>query len=178
MDNTAVALEDADAPDLIRDTFSYDRVPAARFDADEPRLAPPVERWITDTTFRDGQQAREPYTVEQIMRIYELLHRLDGDAGLIRQCEFFLYSEKDRAAVEAVQTLGHRFPEVTSWIRAVKSDFALVKAAGVKETGILTSCSDYHIFKKLGWTRAEALGFYLEIVDAALDEGIVPRCHF
>ena len=112
------------------------------------------------------------------MRLYDLLHRLDGDSGLIRQCEFFLYTEKDRAALEAVQDRGYRFPEVTSWIRAVASDFQLVKAAGVKETGILTSCSDYHIFHKLNLTRAEALRFYLEVVDAALEAGITPRCHF
>jgi isopropylmalate/homocitrate/citramalate synthase len=171
-------LEDTATPNLVRDTFPYDRVPIARFDPEEPPMSPPVERWITDTTFRDGQQAREPYSVDQIVRIYDLLHRLDGGSGLIRQSEFFLYTEKDRAAVEAVQALGHRYPEVTSWIRAVASDFELVKAAGVRETGILTSCSDYHIFKKLGWTRAQALRSYLEIVDAALERGIVPRCHF
>ncbi len=171
-------LEEVEEPDLLRDVFPYDRVPVARFDTEEAPLSQATAMWITDTTFRDGQQAREPYTVEQIVRIFELLHRLDGGSGLLRQSEFFLYSEKDRAAVEAVQALGHRYPEVTSWIRAVKSDFELVRAAGVKETGILTSCSDYHIFKKLGWTRSEALHAYLDIVDAALEAGIRPRCHF
>lgn len=178
MNSMAAVLEDVATPNLLRETFPYDRVPVARFERYEPPLAPAAERWITDTTFRDGQQAREPYTVGQIVHLYELLHRLDGGAGLIRQCEFFLYSEKDRAAVEAVQALGYRFPEVTSWIRAVSADFVLVKAAGVKETGILTSCSDYHIFKKLGWTRPRALREYLSVVDAALEAGIVPRCHF
>ena len=171
-------LEEVDEPELLRDVFPYDRVPAVLFDAEEARLTPAESMWVTDTTFRDGQQAREPYTVEQIVRIFELLHRLDGGSGLIRQSEFFLYSEKDRAAVEAVQALGHRYPEVTSWIRAVKSDFELVRAAEVKETGILTSCSDYHIFKKLGWTRSQALHAYLDVVDAALEAGIRPRCHF
>jgi isopropylmalate/homocitrate/citramalate synthase len=60
----------------------------------------------------------------------------------------------------------------------VASDFQLVKAAGVRETGILTSCSDYHVFNKLGWTRREALRNYLAVVDAALEAGITPRCHF
>ena len=141
-------------------------------------FSPAPELWITDTTFRDGQQAREPYSVAQIVRLFDLLHRLDGDSGLIRQCEFFLYTEKDRAALEAVQERGYRYPQVTSWIRAVASDFALVRAAGVKETGILTSCSDYHIFNKLHLTRSEALRFYLQVVDAALEAGITPRCHF
>ena len=165
-------------PNLVRDQFPYTRVPVTRFEREEVPMAPAPEMWLTDTTFRDGQQAREPYTVEQIVHLFDLLHRLDNGVGLIRQSEFFLYTEKDRAAVEAVQARGYRFPEVTSWIRAVKSDFQLVKDAGVKETGILTSCSDYHIFNKLGWTRGEALRMYLEIVDAALENGIRPRCHF
>ncbi len=59
-----------------------------------------------------------------------------------------------------------------------KEDFQLVKDMGLKETGILVSCSDYHIFKKMHWTRSEALKNYLSVVDAALEAGIVPRCHF
>ena len=171
-------LVDVDAPDLLRDVFPYHEAPRAQFDACQVPLSPAPELWITDTTFRDGQQAREPYTLEQIVRLYDLLHELDGGTGLIRQSEFFLYTDKDRAALEAVQARGYRFPEVTSWIRAVASDFQLVRAAGVKETGILTSCSDYHIFKKLNLRRREALRFYLEVVDASLEAGITPRCHF
>ncbi|MGH2352339.1 MAG: 2-isopropylmalate synthase [Chloroflexota bacterium] len=173
-----IQLEEVAEPDLVRDVFPYHEAPLAQLERDETPLSPAPELWITDTTFRDGQQAREPYTVDQIVRIYDLLHQLDGGTGLIRQCEFFLYTEKDRAALEAVQARDYRYPEVTSWIRAVKSDFQLVKAAGVKETGILTSCSDYHIFKKLNMKRSEALAFYLEVVDAALAAGITPRCHF
>lgn len=171
-------LADVAEPDLLRDVFPYSDVPRTTFERDETPLTPAPELWITDTTFRDGQQAREPYTVEQIVRLYDLLHRLDGGSGLIRQCEFFLYTDKDRAALEAVLARNYRYPEVTSWIRAVASDFQLVRAAGVKETGILTSCSDYHIFRKLNMSRAEALRFYLEVVDSALEAGITPRCHF
>ncbi len=171
-------LQDIAEPDLIREVFPYSAVPRSEFERDEMPLSAAPELWITDTTFRDGQQAREPYTVEQIRDIFDLLHRLDGDSGLIRQCEFFLYSEKDRAALEAVLSRNYRYPEVTGWIRAVKSDFQLVKGAGLKETGILTSCSDYHIFKKLSLTRGQAMRFYLDVIDAALDAGITPRCHF
>jgi isopropylmalate/homocitrate/citramalate synthase len=173
-----VTLEEVPEPDLVREVFPYDRVPLVHFDRSEVPLTPAPQLWITDTTFRDGQQAREPYTVEQIAHIFDLLHQLDNGAGLVRQSEFFLYTEKDRAAVEAVLARGHRFPEVTSWIRVVKSDFQLVRDAGLKETGILSSCSDYHIFKKLNLTRSQALDFYLDIVDAALDAGVKPRCHF
>jgi isopropylmalate/homocitrate/citramalate synthase len=49
---------------------------------------------------------------------------------------------------------------------------------GLKETGILTSVSDYHIFLKLKLSRKQAMEKYLEIAAAALDQGIIPRCHF
>ena len=166
-----------EGPNYLREIYPYDQVPRLTFDDREPPMAMPAQIWITDTTFRDGQQAREPYSVEQIVRIYDLLSQLDGGAGVIRQSEFFLYTEKDRQAVRACQELGRRYPEVTAWIRAVKSDFQLVREAGVAETGILTSCSDYHIFRKLNWTRQQALDNYLDIVRAALDAGVRPRCH-
>jgi isopropylmalate/homocitrate/citramalate synthase len=72
---------------------------------------------------------------------------------------------------------GYDFPQVTAWIRAKKEDFQLVKDIGIKETGILVSCSDYHIFKKLKMNRSQAMSMYLEIVSSALDAGIIPRCH-
>ena len=74
--------------------------------------------------------------------------------------------------------MGFEFPEITTWIRATKKDFELVRDIGIPETGILVSCSDYHIFKKLGMTRGEAMDHYLAVVKMALDMGIRPRCHF
>ena len=133
--------------------------------------------WITDTTFRDGQQSRAPYSTEQIVTIYDYLHRLGGPNGMIRASEFFLYSKKDRDAVYKCMEKGYEFPEVTSWIRASKEDFKLVKEIGMKETGILVSCSDYHIFLKLKMTRREAMNHYLSVVRDCLDEGIAVRCH-
>ena len=52
-----------------------------------------------------------------------------------------------------------------------------MKEMGLKETGILTSVSDYHIFLKLNWNRRKAMDEYLGIVKAALEMGIKPRCH-
>lgn len=171
-------LEDVNEPDLLRDQFPYTEPPRVLFDGLHVPLDLPDEIFITDTTFRDGQQARPPYTVEQIVTIYDMLHRLGGPNGVIRQCEFFLYTDKDREAVQRCLERGYRYPEVTGWIRAVKKDFQLVKDVGLAETGILTSCSDYHIFLKLGWTRRQALDNYLDVVRAALEAGIRPRCHF
>ena len=165
-------------PELYRALYDYKSIPKVAFNERHVPMITPSELWITDTTFRDGQQSTSPFTAEQIVEIYKMLSRLSGENGIIRQSEFFLYSEKDRAAVEKCQDLGLRFPEVTSWIRANPKDFELVKAMGLRETGILVSCSDYHIFKKMNLTRSGALEKYLSIVKAALEQGIVPRCHF
>ncbi len=97
---------------------------------------------------------------------------------MIRQSEFFVYSKQDRQALELCQQRGYRFPEITTWIRATEKDFDLVKEIGVSETGILVSCSDYHIFKKMNMTRRQAMEQYLKVVKMALDRGIRPRCHF
>lgn len=170
-------LSDVKEPMLFREQFPYIEVPKLLFDGKEVPISTPDEILITDTTFRDGQQARPPYTPKQIADIYTLLHRLSGTAGIIRQSEFFLYSEKDKEAVEMCKNLGFEYPQITGWIRANKQDFKLVKEMGLSETGILTSISDYHIFLKLNKTRSEALADYLKIVESALEAGIIPRCH-
>jgi isopropylmalate/homocitrate/citramalate synthase len=171
-------LRDVDEPNLQKEVFPYEEVSRIDFDHRIIPIQPAEEIFITDTTFRDGQQARPPYTVQQIVDLYSLMNRLGGENGIIRQTEFFLYSRKDKEGVARCQDLGLRYPEITGWIRAAKEDIPLVKEAGLKETGILTSVSDYHIFLKLNKKRSEALNDYLDIVRAILDAGIVPRCHF
>ena len=170
-------LDDVPKPNVFRNMFPYSEIPKIPFN---DRIVPhnmPKDIWITDTTFRDGQQSRAPYTTEQIVTIYDYLHKLGGKNGMIRQSEFFLYSKKDRDAVYKCMERGYEFPEVTSWIRASKEDFKLVKEIGMKETGILVSCSDYHIFLKLKMTRKQAMEHYLSVVEDALEEGIAVRCH-
>ena len=176
-DNPKFELQDVPEPNLYRNMFSYNELPKVTFDGESVPMAPAKDMRITDTTFRDGQQARPPYTVQQIVDLFELESRLDGGTGCIRQSEFFLYSKKDREAVDRCRSLGRKFPEVTGWIRAVKRDFKLVKEMKLPETGILTSCSDYHIFLKLRKTRKQAMEQYLDVVKAALNTGIRPRCH-
>jgi isopropylmalate/homocitrate/citramalate synthase len=171
-------LLDIQEPNLYRNIFPYDEICRIAFDNQFVFIEPPEEIFITDTTFRDGQQARPPYTVEQIVDLFDMLHKLGGANGVIRQCEFFLYSEKDKEAVQKCQERNFRYPEITGWIRASKEDFKLVKEMGLKETGILTSVSDYHIFLKLKKNRRAVLREYLSIASAALDLGIIPRCHF
>ena len=171
-------LKNIPEPNLQRDVFPYEEVCRIDFDHKFIPIDPAEEIWITDTTFRDGQQARPPYTVEQILKIFDFLNRLSGPRGVIRQTEFFLYSQRDKEAVRLCQEKDVSYPEITGWIRAHPDDLKLVQEMGLKETGILTSVSDYHIFYKLNLDRAKALGQYLEIVQKALDLGITPRCHF
>lgn len=170
-------LNDVKDPNLYRDVYPYDEIPKVTFNHTRVPIHMPDDIFITDTSFRDGQQSRAPYTVDQMVTLYDMLHRLGGPQGKIRQSEFFLYSKKDREAVYRCLELDYEFPEVTAWIRANKDDFKLVHEMGLKETGILVSCSDYHIFKKLKMTRKEAFDHYLGIVKQALEVGIVPRCH-
>jgi isopropylmalate/homocitrate/citramalate synthase len=172
-----VELNDVKEPVLYRDMFPYSSVPRVVFEDRMIQTNIPKDIWITDTTFRDGQQSRPPYTPKQIVDIFDFMHRMSGPRGVIRQTEFFLYSEKDREAVRLCMERGYRFPEITGWIRANKNDFKLVREVGLKETGILTSCSDYHIFLKLNLSRKDALKQYHDIVVTALEQGITPRCH-
>jgi isopropylmalate/homocitrate/citramalate synthase len=178
MANKNIKLVDVGKPNLYRETFPYSEFPRVIFDKKKVDYEIPENIWITDTTFRDGQQARPPFKPEQILKVYDLLHEIDGGTGLIRQCEFFLYSNRDREAVELCKQRGYKYPEITGWIRAVAADFKLVSQMGLTETGILTSASDYHIFLKLRKTRAQAMNAYLDIAKAALDNGVIPRCHF
>jgi isopropylmalate/homocitrate/citramalate synthase len=182
-------LQDVQQPNLVEDIFPYSLPPLIKFEGKihetidgkvvefDPSEVKTRDIHITDTTFRDGQQARPPYKKEQMVRIYEMLSKLGGPNGVIRQSEFFLYTKNDRETIDACRNLNLRFPEITGWIRANKGDFRLVKEMGLKETGMLTSSSDYHIFHKQNQTRKQAMDQYVEVVEAALEAGIRPRCH-
>ena len=171
-------LQEREKPNLYREMFPYDEVPKCTFNQRVSPIDPPDEIWITDTTFRDGQQSRAPYTPDQIVDLFKLLAKLGGPKGKIRQSEFFLYSERDKEALVRCQELDLPFPEVTGWIRASKKDFELAKNMGLKECGILVSCSDYHIFSKLKMDRRQAMDSYLGVIKDALSLGIRARCHF
>ena len=122
-------LQDVKEPSLFKDTFPYSIPPLIRFegplketiDGKEVEIDPATvagrDIHITDTTFRDGQQSRPPYSADQTVKIFEMLSVLGGDEGVIRQSEFFLYTSQDREKIERCKALGLRFPEVTGWIR-------------------------------------------------------------
>lgn len=176
-DSYRYSLQDVAEPNLYREFYNYSEIPKVGFNHRRVPIEMPKDIWITDTSLRDGQQSVEPYTVDQIVKIFKFLSRLGGPFGIIRQTEFFVYSKKDRDAIAKCQELGLKFPEITTWIRASKEDFKLVKDLGIRETGILVSCSDYHIFKKLKMTRKQAMDSYLAAVAEAFEAGVMPRCH-
>ncbi len=172
-------LVDVEEPNLWRDMFPYSEVPKTVFDGEIVDVGPAQDIWITDTTFRDGQQARPPYTLEQVSKLFDLMHRLSGPNGVIRNSEFFIYSDKDREILEEVRNKGYKYPQVTSWIRANPRDFELVKKVGIEETGLLTSISDYHIFMKFKKSRRQVLDAFMQVVYAAAEAGLKAiRCHY
>lgn len=165
-------------PNYYREVFSYKDVPKIPFEDNTVPMDMPKEVWITDTTFRDGLQAVEPYTEEQTLKLFSFLSKLAGEQGRVRQTEFFVYGKKNLSIIEKCRALGYKFPEITTWIRAKAEDLKIVKNLGAVETGILISVSDYQIYKKLRLNREEAFKQYVRVVSEALQEGIIPRCHF
>lgn len=170
-------IVNVDQPNLFREFFPYSSLPKVVFDDKMVPMNLPKDIYITDTTFRDGQQAREPYTTEQMVNLYDLMHELSRENGVIRATEFFLYTQRDRKAAEICLSKAYDYPKVTSWIRAKKDDLELVKTVKVEETGILSSLSDYHIFYKFGWDRKKTIENHLEIAESCLKREIIPRCH-
>lgn len=170
-------LVDRVSPNLYREIFPYDEVPKIPFNHRTIAMSMPDDIYITDTTFRDGQQSIEPYSVKQMETLFEYLHKLGGENGIIRQTEFFVYSKKDQEALYKCMEKDYKFPEITTWIRASEKDFQLVKDLGIKETGVLLSCSDYHLYNKMNMNRSEAMEHYSKIVADIIEKGLVPRCH-
>src|ERR671938_306346 len=156
-----MALErmlDPAEPELFESAFPRDGFPV--YEWTEPPAGLPAVVWTTETTHRDGQQGGLPLTVEQGVRIYELMCAFTGGSGALRQAEFFVYREADRRMLDAAleRYRGGAPVEPTTWIRASAKDAALVREIGVRETGMLASASDYHTFHKFtpGGRRAAA----------------------
>ncbi len=145
-----------------------------------PRTHPKL---ITDTTMRDGAQDPRFALMSNRAKLeyFDLLHKLDNGTGTIEAVEVFIYQKRDLWTLEKLLERGYDYPKVTTWTRAVPKDIkSLVEIAGgkIKETGILASASDHHIFDKLGYhSKEEAIEKYLVPIMSACDNGIVPRVH-
>lgn len=173
-----INLPDPAEPDLFEDSFPREGLPRYVWTEEHPNL--PSQVWTTETTHRDGQQGGLPLSVEQGVRIYELMCAFTGTSGALRQAEFFVYRDADREMLdEALTRFADGAPvEPTTWIRASAKDAELVKKIGVRETGMLASASDYHTFYKFSpGGRKNAATKYLEAVQTVLDAGLRPRLH-
>src|SRR3989442_15708789 len=154
----------------------------------EPDPAPlPVEdaepKLITDTTLRDGaQDSRFPlFPNEARLRYVDLLHKLDNGSGRIDAVETFIYQRRDLWVLEKLLEREYEYPRITTWIRANPKDVKElhdVSHGRVKETGMLASSSDHHIFDKLGYhSKEEAIDKYLKPILTGMEDGITPRVH-
>src|SRR3984893_6650249 len=165
-------------PDYFERQFPKETFPLYGWETRPPGL--PAEVWTTETTHRDGQQGGLPLTTEQSIRIYEILCRFTRNSGAIRQAEFFVYRRFDLDALREAQRRfqsGHPI-EPTTWIRASTKDVRLIQSLGVRESGLLASISDYHVFHKFTpGGRKPAASLYLDAVQMALENGIRPRLH-
>lgn len=138
---------------------------------------------ITDTTLRDGaQDSRLPiFPNEAKVKYFDLLHKLDNGTGVIDCVETFIYQKRDLWVLEEILSRGYQYPRVTTWTRAVPKDIKdLVSFSNgrLKETGMLASSSDHHIFDKLRFhSKEEAIEKYLQPIMTAYDNGILPRVH-
>ena len=130
---------------------------------------------ISDTTIRDGcQMPGIAMKKSHKLKIFEYLHGMG-----VEKLETFVYNERDKEAAREMLDYGYKFPEVTGWARANPADIdEVLKVDGIKETGILMSISDAHIFDKMGLkTREEAETKYLKALQYAVDHGLKTRCH-
>jgi isopropylmalate/homocitrate/citramalate synthase len=167
-----------EGPDYFERQFPRETFPLYGWPTRPPGL--PAQVWTTETTHRDGQQGGLPLTTEQSIRIYEILCRFTRNSGAIRQAEFFVYRRSDLDSLREAQRRfqnGHPI-EPTAWIRASTKDVKLIQSLGVRESGLLASVSDYHVFHKFApGGRKQAASLYLDAVQMALDNGIRPRLH-
>ncbi len=141
------------------------------------------DKFITDTTMRDG--AQDPHfailPTSTRLKFYDLLHKLDNDTGRIQQVEAFIYQERDIWTLDRLLDRGYEYPEVTTWTRALPKDIKMlvdISHGRIKETGMLASSSDHHIFDKLGHrSKADAIERYLVPIMTACEYDIRPRIH-
>lgn len=75
-------LQDVSQPELFREIFPYNEVPKVSYNYRHVPMDMPEHIYITDTSFRDGQQSREPYTTQQMVDLYKMLHRLAAQMAL------------------------------------------------------------------------------------------------
>jgi hypothetical protein len=77
-----IKLVDVERPNLFRDIFPYSEFPRVTFDNQAVPYDIPDDIWITDTTFRDGQQARPPYKPDRFFAFMTFSMKLTAAPAL------------------------------------------------------------------------------------------------
>ena len=99
LDPYSYQLQDVEEPNLYRELYDYTSIPKVAFNNRVVPMNMPDEIWMTDTTFRDGQQSTSPFTVEQIVHLFKLMSRLSGPNGVVRQSPKALVRQGDTSAL-------------------------------------------------------------------------------
>ncbi|MHA1652342.1 MAG: LeuA family protein [Candidatus Helarchaeota archaeon] len=124
---------------------------------------------FADTTCRDGeQQVGVVFTPEQKLDIVNTI----ADAGitLIEVGYPGVSKEEERSC----KMITENAPKALCFVmaRANKNDIDAALRADARMVDLFTSCSEYHIRKKLGMTPEENIEHYLEMLDYATDHGL------
>jgi len=142
-----------------------------------------LPKLITDTTLRDGAQDSRfaLFPNEARVRYVDLLQELDAGTGRIYAIETFIYQRRDLWVLDKLLEREYDYPKITTWIRATPRDVKElhdVSQGRVRETGMLASSSDHHIFDKLNYhSKEEAIDKYLKPILSACEYGMTPRVH-
>ena len=89
-------VQDVPEANLFPEIFTFDEIPKIAFNQRLVPMRMPKDIWITDTTFRDGQQSRAPFTAEQILHLYDLMHDLGGPNGYTLNVNPTVYNSTGR----------------------------------------------------------------------------------
>ena len=90
-----LTISDPPGPNLFRDIFPYSEPPRIKLGHLQLVPSPARDMFITDSTFREGRQARLPFAPDESVELFDRLHHLSGPEGVIRHAEFFIYSARD-----------------------------------------------------------------------------------
>ena len=125
---------------------------------------------ITDTTCRDGeQQVGVVFTPEQKVEIVQML----GEVGILGA--EIGYPGVSKEEERACKMIAENAPSTMCFVmsRANKNDVDAAIRAEAKILDFFTSCSEFHIREKLGFTPEENVNKYLELLDYAMDHGFM-----
>ncbi len=171
-------LQDVAEPNLFRAIFPYTEPPKVPFNHRLVPMDPPEEIWITDTTFRDGQQSRPPFSVKQIVDLYTMLHRLSGPEWRDPGDGVLPLHGQEQARPGGLPgpglSLSPRSRAGFGRTRKTSSSsgrWGCGRRAFSPPSRTITSSSSF------ASPRRQVMEGYLDIVRAALEAGVVPRCH-